>query len=61
MSHADQLEPTAKLRWVRNGKEYTLQQATKTSGLDMALWVDSIIRNTLIGISIGHDDRRRWQ
>ena len=26
MSHADQLEPTAKLRWVRNGKEYTLQQ-----------------------------------
>ena len=27
----------------------SLQQATKTSGLDMALWVDSIIRNTLIG------------
>jgi len=27
----------------------SLQQATKTSGLDMALWVDSVIRNTLIG------------
>ena len=26
MSYADQLEPTAKLRWVKNGKEYTLQQ-----------------------------------
>jgi hypothetical protein len=26
MSHTDQLEPTAKLRWVRNGKQYTLQQ-----------------------------------
>jgi len=27
----------------------SLQQATKTSGMDMALWVDSVIRNTLIG------------
>jgi len=27
----------------------SLQQATKTSGLDMALWVDSVIRNTLVG------------
>lgn len=30
----------------------SLQQATKTSGLDMALWVDSIIRNTLIGSNL---------
>ena len=29
-----------------------LQQATKTSGLDMALWVDSVIRNTLIGSNL---------
>ena len=27
----------------------SLQQATKTSGLDMALWVDSVIRNVLVG------------
>lgn len=30
----------------------SLQQATKTSGLDMALWVDSVIRNTLIGSNL---------
>jgi len=30
----------------------SLQQATKTSGMDMALWVDSIIRNTLIGSNL---------
>lgn len=30
----------------------SLQQATKTSGLDMALWVDSIIRNTLVGSNL---------
>jgi N4-gp56 family major capsid protein len=30
----------------------SLQQATKTSGLDMALWVDTIIRNTLIGSNL---------
>ena len=30
----------------------SLQQATKTSGLDMALWVDSIIRNVLIGSNL---------
>jgi N4-gp56 family major capsid protein len=30
----------------------SLQQATKTSGLDMALWVDSVIRNTLVGSNL---------
>jgi len=30
----------------------SLQQSTKTSGLDMALWVDSVIRNTLIGSNL---------
>ena len=30
----------------------SLQQATKTSGLDMALWVDSVIRNVLIGSNL---------
>jgi N4-gp56 family major capsid protein len=30
----------------------SMQQATKTSGLDMALWVDSVIRNTLIGSNL---------
>ncbi len=30
----------------------SLQQATKTSGMDMALWVDSVIRNTLIGSNL---------
>ena len=30
----------------------SLQQATKTSGLDMALWVDSVIRNALIGSNL---------
>ena len=30
----------------------SLQQVTKTSGLDMALWVDSVIRNTLIGSNL---------
>ena len=30
----------------------SLQQATKTSGLDMALWVDTVIRNTLIGSNL---------
>jgi N4-gp56 family major capsid protein len=30
----------------------SLQQATKTRGLDMALWVDSVIRNTLIGSNL---------
>jgi N4-gp56 family major capsid protein len=30
----------------------SLQQATKTSGLDMALWVDSVIRNVLVGSNL---------
>jgi len=30
----------------------SLQQATKTSGMDIALWVDSVIRNTLIGSNL---------
>ena len=30
----------------------SLQQSTKTSGLDMALWVDSVIRNVLIGSNL---------
>ena len=30
----------------------SMQQATKTSGLDMALWVDSVIRNTLVGSNL---------
>ena len=30
----------------------SLQQATKTSGMDMALWVDSVIRNTLVGSNL---------
>ena len=30
----------------------SMQQATKTSGLDMALWVDSVIRNVLIGSNL---------
>ena len=30
----------------------SLQQATKTSGLDMALWVDSVIRTTLVGSNL---------
>jgi len=30
----------------------SLQQATKTSGMDMALWVDSVIRNTLVGTNL---------
>jgi len=30
----------------------SLQQSTKTSGLDMALWVDSVIRNTLVGSNL---------
>ena len=30
----------------------SLQQATKTSGLDMALWVDSVIRNALVGSNL---------
>jgi N4-gp56 family major capsid protein len=30
----------------------SLQQATKTSGLDMAIWGDSVIRNTLIGSNL---------
>ena len=30
----------------------SLQQATKTSGMDMALWVDSVIRNVLVGSNL---------
>ena len=30
----------------------SMQQATKTSGLDMALWVDSVIRNVLVGSNL---------
>lgn len=30
----------------------SLQQSTKTSGLDMALWVDSVIRNVLVGSNL---------
>ena len=30
----------------------SLQQATKTSGLDMPLWVDSVIRNVLVGSNL---------